>query len=61
MFMGGVSQEFVQSDDIPGDLNTYTGECEKEVQADGTGHSTGPSSSEKLIPTLRILKVFKIL
>lgn len=51
----------MQSDDIPGDLNTYTGECEKEVQADGTGHSTGPSPSEKLIPTLRILKVFKIL
>lgn len=33
--MGGVSQEFMQSDDIPGDLNTHTGECEKGVQADG--------------------------
>lgn len=35
--MGGVSQEFMQSDDIPGDLNTYTGERGKEVQADAVG------------------------
>lgn len=35
--MGGVSQEFMQSDDIPGDLNTHTGERGKEVQADAVG------------------------
>lgn len=27
----------MQSDDIPGDLNTYTGERGKEVQADAVG------------------------
>lgn len=39
MFMGGVGQEFVQRDDIPGNLNTFTGECEQEVQEDNRGPS----------------------
>lgn len=37
--MGGVSQEFMQRDDIPGNLNALTGECEQEVQVGDRGSS----------------------
>lgn len=45
VFMGGVSQEFVQRDDIPGDLNTSIGEWKQGAISTGS-----PSTSSSSLP-----------